>query len=74
MEHTRGRFSNNIATLRQYAFRVVGQQELLEPWEDEDRAARLEDYFAVGISCDCTHMELVMVLLKDLSPPSAQAA
>lgn len=60
------RFGNHLTTLRQYAFRVVGQDDILEIWEDADRAARLEDYFAVGISFDCTHKELVKVLLKGL--------
>ena len=59
------RFVNHLAILRQYAFRVVGQDELLEIWEDADRVARLEDYFEVGISFGCTHRELVKVVLKD---------
>ena len=60
------RMADHLVTLRKYAARVIGQDEILTPWEDADRIARLEDYFEVGISFDCTHRELANVLLKGL--------
>ena len=62
----RERFANHLVTLRGYAARVIGQEEILTPWEDADRVARLADFFEVGVSFDCTHRELAKVLLKDL--------
>ena len=60
----RERFVNHLGTLRQYASRVLVQGELLTPWEDADREARLDDFFAVGISFDCTYRELAKAILK----------
>ena len=60
------RFGNHLVTLRGYAARVISEHETLTPWEDADRATRLQDFFEVGISNDCTYRELVKVLLPSL--------
>lgn len=60
------RMGNHLVALKKYAERVLIDGEELIPWEEADKAARLEDFFNVGQSFKCTERELVAVLIRDL--------
>ena len=59
------RMGNHLVALKKYAERVLTQGEHLTPWEDADKAARMEDFFDIGASFKCTHRELVSVIIRD---------
>ncbi len=60
------RMGSHLVALKRYAERVLIDREQLIPWEEADKAARLEDFFSVGQSFRCTQRELVSVLIRDL--------
>ena len=58
--------ADDLAVLKIYAGRVLGDGESLQPWEEIDKAVRIIEFFAVGMSFECSHRDLVRVLLRDL--------
>ena len=66
------RMGNHLVALKKYAERVLTDGEHLIPWEEADKAARLEDFFKVGQSFKCTERELVAVLIRDLFKQRSQ--
>ena len=59
------RMENHLVTLKKYADRILAQGDHLMPWEEADKAARMEDFFEIGESFHCTHRELVSVIIRD---------
>ena len=59
------RMENHLAILKKYAERVLTQDDHLMPWEEADKAARMEDFFDIGVSFKCTDRELVSVIIRD---------
>jgi len=59
------RMVNHLVALKRYAESVLAQGEVLTPWEEADKAARMDDFFEVGISFQCTDGELVSVIIRD---------
>ncbi len=59
------RMGNHLTVLRKYAERVLAQDDQLMPWEEGDKAARMEDFFDIGVSFKCTHRDLVSVIIRD---------
>ena len=59
------RMENHLAALKQYAERVLAQGDFLTPWEEADKAARMEDFFDIGASFECTHRDLVSIIIRD---------
>lgn len=59
------RMENHLAVLKKYAERVLDQDDYLMPWEEADKAARMEDFFDIGVSFKCTHRDLVSVIIRD---------
>ena len=64
------RMGNHLATLKKYAERVLAQGENLMPWEEADKAARMENLFDIGASFKCTHRDLVSLIIRDAFPSS----
>lgn len=56
----------DLAALREYAGRVVVQGERLTAAEEEDVAAREQEFFAVGSSFRLTRAEMVALLFRGL--------
>ncbi|PKB64092.1 MAG: hypothetical protein BZY80_04150 [SAR202 cluster bacterium Io17-Chloro-G2] len=59
------RMGNHLAVLKKYAERVLTEGEYLMPWEEADKAARMEDFFDIGASFKCTQRDLVSVIVRD---------
>lgn len=59
------RMENHLAILKKYAERALAQDDNLMPWEEADKAARMEDFFDIGASFKCTDRELVSVIIRD---------
>lgn len=59
------RMVNHLVALKRYAEIVLAHGEVLTPWEEADKAARMDDFFEVGISFKCTDRELVSVIIRD---------
>lgn len=59
------RMVNHLVALKKYAERVLVQGEVLTPWEEADKTARMEDFLDVGASFKCTQRELVSVVIRD---------
>ena len=66
------RMGSHLVALKKYAERVLIDGEHLIPWEEADKAARLEDFFNVGQSFKCTERELVAALIRDLFKQRSQ--
>ena len=60
------RMGNHLVVLRKYADRVLTKGDHLMPWEEADKASRMEDFFEIGASFKCTDKELVAVIIRDL--------
>jgi len=58
---------DHVAVLKLYAARVLYNGEVLLPWEEIDKAARIIEFFALGCSFKCTHRDLVKVMYQGLS-------
>lgn len=54
----------HVISLTEYARRAILTGEVLTPDEEEDKAACLREFMAVGTSFKCTEKELVKLLLK----------
>jgi hypothetical protein len=59
----------HVATLREYAKRVLLRQGSLTPLEEDDRASRLREFLAIGSSFKLTHREMVVLLFRGLMGP-----
>ncbi len=59
------RMVNHLVALKKYAESVLVRGEVLTPWEEADKAARMDDFFEVGVSFKCTDRELVSVIIRD---------
>ena len=58
------RMGNHLTTLKKYADRVLAQGDYLKPWEEADKASRMEDFFDIGASLKCTHRDLVSIIIR----------
>lgn len=61
---TKERMGDHLATLKNYAERVLNQGDYLKPWEETDKAERIEDLFELGASFKCTHRDLVSMIIR----------
>ena len=61
--------AEHLSTLREYAKRVLVQDDALNSAEDADRASRMREYLAVGASFQLTRSEMVDHLYKGLLGP-----
>lgn len=59
------RMGNHRVALKKYAERVLTQGDYLMPWEEADKAARMNDFFEIGASFKCTHRDLVSILIRE---------
>ena len=59
------RMVNHLVALKKYAESVLVHGGVLTPWEEADKAARMDDFFEVGVSFKCTDRELVSVIIRD---------
>ncbi len=58
--------NTDLCILQRYANRMIVQEEMLLPEEDEDRGQRLEEYMAITRSFGLTDAEAVSNILKVL--------
>ena len=58
--------ARHAMALRGYAIRVFENGETLPPDEDRDRAFRIREYLAIGLSFGCSETELVTLLYNGL--------
>ena len=63
--------AEHLSTLRQYAKRLLVQDDPLSSAEDADRASRMREYLAVGASFQLTEHEMVDHLsgITHIKPP-----
>lgn len=59
------RMVNHLAALKKYADQVLTRGEFLMPWEEADKSVRMEDFFDIGVSFQCTHRELVSAIIRE---------
>ena len=59
--------ADHLRVIRQYATRCLVGEEALNAAEDEDRAARMREFFAIGETFKLTGREMVAQLLGDLA-------
>ena len=59
-------FFNHLATLKEYAKRVVISDGDLSKAEEEDRLARIRKYIEIGDSFDLTQKEMVTILYREM--------
>ena len=56
----------HLEALKGYAARVFGRGEALNAREEDDRAARVQEFLAIGTSYELTEKELVRLLYRSL--------
>ena len=61
--------TEHLSVIRQYAKRCLVGEVTLSAAEDEDRAARMREFFAIGETFRLTGREMVAQLLGDLAKP-----
>jgi hypothetical protein len=64
--HQANLFFEHLTALRRYAERVFVDDEALSFSEEADRAARMQEFIAVGLSCEFNEKQLVTLLLGGL--------
>ena len=58
--------ARNYENLAAYARRVILRGESLTDDEDEDRSVRLQEFFGIGTSFECTKKDLVTMLFREV--------
>ena len=58
--------ADHLSVLRSYARKMASEGEPLSVGEDADRAARVEEFMAIGLAYRCTPKELVSLLYADV--------
>ena len=58
--------ARHVEALKEYAARALNGGEPLSPYDDLEKAARLDELFDAGLSFGCTEKELVVLLFKGL--------
>lgn len=58
--------ADHLSVLRSYARKMASEREPLSVREDADRAARVEEFMAIGLAYRCTPRELVSLLYADV--------
>ena len=59
--------TQHITILREYAWRVLVNEEALLPCEDEDRSHRIKEFIAIGSRYQCTEKEMVGLLYRGIA-------
>ena len=59
-------FFTHLATLRNFADRVFTQGEELSFEEDSERQAIVRDFRAVGVLCEFTEKQLILLLYSEI--------
>ncbi|MCH7746342.1 MAG: hypothetical protein IIC84_09740 [Chloroflexi bacterium] len=59
-------FFQHLATLKEYAERVLIGGETIDEHEDADRLYRLQELFEIGGSFDLTEKDMVTILYREI--------
>ena len=59
--------TQHITRLREYAWRVLVNEEALLPCEDEDRSHRIKEFISIGTRYRCTEKEMVGIVYRGLA-------
>ena len=63
---TKGLMAQHVASVKEYARRVVLQGESLALYEEDDRAYRMQEFVAAGSSFRLTEKEMVLLIYRGL--------
>ena len=65
-------FFEHLSALREYAERVFVEGERLDIEEETAKSERMREFLHVGVSCEFTEQQLILLLLSDLIGPKGE--